>query len=129
MNYQKYLKNKMLSILQNKDTKKPTKSNENEVYTNIEDKCKKRFPKGKVGCLVRTIKIFKIFYKGGTTKWYYELYEISKFRDDTTLRCFLGPILKDLMKLQKNIFNKNTKKMYIILKTELTLKEVMKEGW
>ena len=59
------------------------KSNENEVYTNLQDKRKKRKPKYKLGDLVRTADKRNIFSKGDSTNWSDKLYTITEIIDDT----------------------------------------------
>ena len=59
------------------------KSNEREVYTNLQDKRVKRKPKYKLGDLVRTADTRNIFSKGDSTNWSYELYTITEIIDDT----------------------------------------------
>ena len=54
------------------------KSNESEVYTNLQDKRQKRKPKYKLGDLVRNI-----FSKGDSTTWSDKLYTITEIIDDT----------------------------------------------
>ena len=59
------------------------KSNESEVYTNLQDKRKKRKPKKKLGDLVRTADKRNIFSKSDSTNWSYKLYTITEIIDDT----------------------------------------------
>ena len=59
------------------------KSNESEVYTNLQDKRKKRKPKYKLGDLVRTADKRNIFSKSDSTNWSYKLYTITEIIDDT----------------------------------------------
>ena len=59
------------------------KSNESEVYTNLQDKRKKRKPKYKLGDLVRTADTRNIFSKSDSTNWSYKLYTITEIIDDT----------------------------------------------
>ena len=50
------------------------KSNEAEVYSNLQDKRKKLNPNFKLGQLVRTADIKRVFSKGDSTNWSYKLY-------------------------------------------------------
>ena len=59
------------------------KSNESEVYTNLQDKRKKRKPKYQLGDLVRTADARNIFSKSDSTNWSYKLYTITERIDDT----------------------------------------------
>ena len=54
------------------------KSNEKEVYSNLEDNREIQKPKFKLGQLVRTADIKKVFSKGDGTKWSYILYTITE---------------------------------------------------
>ena len=53
------------------------KVNEKEVYQNLQDKRAKQKPKFKLGQLVRTADIKKVFSKGDSTNWSYKLYTIT----------------------------------------------------
>ena len=59
------------------------KSNENIVYNNLEDKREVRKPKFKLGQLVRTADIKKVFSKGDSTNYSYKLYTITEVIHDT----------------------------------------------
>ena len=59
------------------------KSNEKEVYSNLQDKRRKLNPKYKQGQLVRTADIKKVFSKGDSTNYSYLLYTISEVIHDT----------------------------------------------
>ena len=50
------------------------KSNEKEVYSNLQDKRRKLNPKYKLGQLVRTADIKKVFSKGDSTNYSYNIY-------------------------------------------------------
>ena len=50
------------------------KSNEKQVYSNLQDKRRKLNPKYKLGQLVRTADIKKVFSKGDSTNYSYKLY-------------------------------------------------------
>ena len=54
------------------------KSNERKVYSNLQDRRVKRQPKIKLGQLVRTADIRKVFSKGGSTPWSYKVYAITE---------------------------------------------------
>ena len=60
------------------------KSNEIEVYSNPQDKRKILNPKNKLGQLVRTADIKRVFSKGDSTNWSYKLFTITDFIHDTT---------------------------------------------
>ena len=59
------------------------KVNEKIVYSNLQDKRKKLNPKYKLGELVRTADIKKVFSKGDSTNYSYKLYTITGIVDDT----------------------------------------------
>ena len=59
------------------------KVNEKEVYSNLQDKRKKPNPKYKLGQLVRTADIKKVFSKGDSTNYSYKLYTITEVIHDT----------------------------------------------
>ena len=52
------------------------------VYFNLQDKRKKKEPKFKLGDLVRTADIKKVFSKGDLTNWSNKLYTITQIIDD-----------------------------------------------
>ena len=54
------------------------KSNERKGYSNLKDKREIRKPKYKLGDLVRTAVIKRVFSKGDTTNWSYNLYTITE---------------------------------------------------
>ena len=58
------------------------KSNENIVYNNLQDKRVKQQPKYKLGQLVRTADIKKVFSKSDSTNWSYKLYTITEVIHD-----------------------------------------------
>ena len=64
-------------------TEASKKKNENIVYFNLQDKRKKKGPKFKLGDLVRTADIKKVFSKGDLTNWSNKLYTITQIIDDT----------------------------------------------
>ena len=59
------------------------KVNEKEVYSNLRDDRVKRQPKFKLGQLVRTADIKKVFSKGDSTNYSYKLYTITEVIHDT----------------------------------------------
>ena len=59
------------------------KSNEKIVYSNFKDKRKTLYPKYKLGQLVRTADIKRVFSKGDSTNWSYKLYTITEVIHDT----------------------------------------------
>ena len=59
------------------------KSNEAEVYSNLKDNREVRKPKYKLGHLVRTADIKKVFSKGDSTNYSYLLYTITEVIHDT----------------------------------------------
>ena len=54
------------------------KSNERKVYSNLQDKRRKLNPKYKLGDLVRTADIKRVFSKGDSTNYSYKLYTITE---------------------------------------------------
>ena len=59
------------------------KSNERKVYSNLPDQRVKQPPKFKLGQLVRTADIKKVFSKGDSTSYSYNLYTITEIIHDT----------------------------------------------
>ena len=59
------------------------KSNENLVYSNLQDKRRKLSTKFSFGQLVRTPDIRKVFSKGDSTSWSYKLYTITEIIHNT----------------------------------------------
>ena len=59
------------------------KSNEKLVYNNLKDNRKIQKPKYKLGDLVRTADIKKVFSKGDSTNWSYKLYTITEIIHDS----------------------------------------------
>ena len=93
------------------------KSNEKEVYSNLRDNREVRKPKYKLGQLVRTADIKKIFSKGDSTNYNYKLYTITEVIHDT--------ILSYRIDYLPERYNEN-----LLLPTKLSLEEniqVMKE--
>ena len=59
------------------------KSNERKVYTNLQDRRDKQKPKYKLGQLVRTADIKRVFSKGDSTNYSYKLYTITEVIHNT----------------------------------------------
>ena len=59
------------------------KSNERKVYSNLKDKREIQKPKHKLGQLVRTADIKKVFSKGDITSYSFLLYSLTEFIHDT----------------------------------------------
>ena len=59
------------------------KSNEKLVYSNLQDRRVRQQPKFKLGQLVRTADIKRVFSKGDSTNWSYKLYTITEVIHDT----------------------------------------------
>ena len=59
------------------------KSNEKLVYSNLQDRRVRQTPKFKLGQLVRTADIKRVFSKGDSTNYSYKLYTISEIIHDT----------------------------------------------
>ena len=57
--------------------------NEKEVYSNLQDKRRKLNPKFKLGQLVKTADIKRVFSKGDSTNYSYKLYTITDVIHDT----------------------------------------------
>ena len=59
------------------------KSNQKLVYNNLKDDREKQKPKYKLGQLVRTADIKRVFSKGDSTNYSYKLYTITEVIHDT----------------------------------------------
>ena len=59
------------------------KSNERKVYSNLKDNREVRKPKFKLGQLIRTADIKKVFSKGDSTNYSYQIYTITEVIHDT----------------------------------------------
>ena len=59
------------------------KTNEKLLYSNLQDKRRKLNPKYKLGQLIRTADIKRVFSKGDSTNWSYKLYTITEVIHDT----------------------------------------------
>ena len=59
------------------------KSNERKVYSNLQDRRVRQQPKYKLGQLVRTADIKRVFSKGDSTNYSYKLYTITEVIYDT----------------------------------------------
>ena len=64
-------------------TQASKKSNDRKVYSNLRDKREIQKPKYKLGQLVRTADIKRVFSKGDLTNWSYKLYTITEIIQDT----------------------------------------------
>ena len=58
------------------------KSNEKEIYSSLQDRRVRQQPKYKLGQLVRTADIKRIFSKGDSTNWSHKLYTITEVIHD-----------------------------------------------
>ena len=93
------------------------KSNEKTVYSNLRDDRQKQRPKYKLGQLVRTADIKRVFSKGDSTNYSYKLYTITEIIHDTVPSYRIDYLPER--------YNQN-----LLLPTKLTLEEnnqVMKE--
>ena len=93
------------------------KSNEKKVYSNLHDRRIKQKPRFKLGDLVRTGDIERVFSKGDSTNWSYKLYTITETIHDT--------IPSYRINYLSERYNEN-----LLLPTKLTLDEnnqIMKE--
>ena len=86
------------------------KINEKEVYSSLQDKRKRLNPKFKVGQLVRTADIKKVFSKGDSTNHSYNLNTITEVLHDT--------IPSNRIDYLPERYNQN-----LLLPTKLTLEE------
>ena len=79
--------NKYNNTIHHSTKMKPTdasrKSNQKLVYNNLKDDREKQKPKYKLGQLVRTADIKKVFSKGDSTNYSYKLYTITEVIHDT----------------------------------------------
>ena len=91
-------------------TQASKKSNENEVYSNRRDDREIHKPKFKLGQLVRTADIKKVFSKGDSTNWSYKLYTIIEIIHDTIPSYRIDYLLER--------YNEN-----VLLPTKLSLEE------
>ena len=64
-------------------TQASKKSNKKAVFDNLRDDRQKQRAKFKLGDLVRTADIKKVFSKGESTSWSYKLYTITEVIHDT----------------------------------------------
>ena len=97
------------------------KSNERKVFSNLKDKREIQKPKYKLGQLVRTADIKKVFSKGDSTNYSYLLYTISEVIHDTipSYRIDFSPekynenlLLPTKLSLEEN--NKDMKELNLI---------------
>ena len=54
------------------------KSNEKEIFSNLQDRRVKQQPKYKLGQLVRSADVKQVFSKGASTNWSYKLNTITE---------------------------------------------------
>ena len=59
------------------------KSNERKVFSNLQDRRVRQKPKLKLGDLVRTSDIRKVFSKGDSRNYSYKLYTVTEIIHDT----------------------------------------------
>ena len=94
---------------------------ENEVYSNLQEKGKKLNPKFKLSQLVRTSDIKKVFSKGDSTNFSYNLYTITEVIHDTKLsyrinyspeRCNQNSLKPKKLSLEEN--NEVMKKLNLV---------------
>ena len=64
-------------------TQASKKSNEKEVFYNLQEKREKHKPKDHLGQLVRSADIRKVFCKGYSTNWSYKIYTKTEKIHDT----------------------------------------------
>ena len=100
---------KMTSILASR------KSNEKEVYSILRDERKKQKPKFKLGKLVRTAAIERVFSKGDSTKYSYNLYKITEVLHNTLptygLNCLTERYIDNLLLPTKLILDESIQVM------------------
>ena len=91
------------------------KSNAKEVSSNLQDRRVKQQPKSKLGQLVRTADIKKVFSKGDSTNYSYKLYTITEVIHDTIPRYRINyspeRYIENLLSQTKLSLEKNTKVM------------------
>ena len=93
------------------------KSKEKEVYSNLQDRRVRQKPKFKLGELVRTADIKKVFSKGDSTNYSYKLYTITE-------------IIHDIIPSYRIDYQPERYKENLLLPTKLSLEknnEVMKK--
>ena len=86
------------------------KSNEKKVFDNLGDDREKQQPKYKLGQVVRTADIKKVFSRGDSTNYSYRLYTITEVYHDT--------IPSYRLNHQTERYNQN-----LLLPTKLTVEE------
>ena len=79
----KQYNNTFQHIIKMKPIDASNKSNQKLIYNNLKDDREVRKPKFKLGDLVRTADIKKVFSKGDSTNWSYKLYTITEVIHDT----------------------------------------------
>ena len=96
-----------IKMTPNQASKKP---NESKVYSNLKDKREIQKPKNKLGQVVRTADIKRIFSKADSTNYSYEVYTITEIIHDTVPSYRINYLLER--------YNEN-----LLLPTRLTLDE------
>ena len=91
------------------------KENEKLVFSNLQDKRKILNPKYKIGQLVRTADIKKMFPKGDSTNYSYKVYAITSVIHDTIpsyrIDYLPGRYIENLLLPTKLSFEENNKVM------------------
>ena len=97
------------------------KINEKSVFNNLQDTRQKHIPKNKLGQLVRTADIKRVFSKGDSTNWSYILFTKTEVIHDTIPsyqieyspeRCNENSLRLTILTLGEN--NQVMKKLYLI---------------
>ena len=91
-------------------TQASKKSNENEIYANLQDRRDRQQPNYELGRLVRTAEIIKVFSKSDSTNWSYEIYTNTEVIHNTSPSYRIDHL--------PEMFNRN-----LLLPTKLTLEE------
>ena len=81
------------------------KVNEKEVFSNLKDNREVQKPKYKLGQLVRTADIKRVFSKGDSTNWSYKLYTITEIIPDIFLAIELTIYPRDITKIYFYLLN------------------------
>ena len=93
------------------------KTNEKEVYPNLQDRRVRQKPKNKLGQIVRTADIKKVYSKGDSTNYSYKLYTLTE-------------VIFDIIPSYKIDYLRERYNETLLRSTNLTLdenKQVMKE--
>ena len=81
------------------------KSNEKLVHSNFQDKRRKLNPNYKLGQLVRTADIKRVFSKGDSTNYSYNLYTITEVKHDIIPSYKIKYYPRDIMKTYYYLLN------------------------